>query len=157
MGMQEVVFLQYFLFSQTSSRILLKHIKSPLLLKVPLYIPDRYLFSGLYLLNVCTLYISVFFTPVIFNSTFLMRDKKRWCFEEGISANNFFKNYSLKHLEDSFTQAISLSHVSFWQVSLPAGLHVGPTSYFFALVCIYLQCKKLIHQGSSYILGKVIT
>lgn len=41
------------------------------------------------------------------------------------------------------------------KISLPAGLHVGPTSYFFALVCIYLQCKKLIHQGSSYILGFV--
>ncbi|PFX34975.1 3-hydroxy-3-methylglutaryl-coenzyme A reductase-like isoform X1 [Stylophora pistillata] len=41
------------------------------------------------------------------------------------------------------------------EISLPAGLHVGPTSYFFALVCIYLQCKKLIHQGSSYILGFV--
>lgn len=41
------------------------------------------------------------------------------------------------------------------KISLPAGLHVGPTSYFFALVCIYLQCKKLIHQGSPYILGFV--
>lgn len=41
------------------------------------------------------------------------------------------------------------------KVSLPVGLHVGPTSYFFALVCIYLQCKKLIQQGSSYVLGFV--
>lgn len=49
----------------------------------------------------------------------------------------------------------SMSHFCLCQVSLPAGLHVGPTSYFFALVCIYLQCKKLIHQGSSYVLGKM--
>lgn len=43
------------------------------------------------------------------------------------------------------------------QISFPVALHVGPTSYFFALVCIYLQCKKLIQQGSSYIFGKLKT
>ncbi|XP_068752576.1 3-hydroxy-3-methylglutaryl-coenzyme A reductase-like isoform X2 [Montipora capricornis] len=41
------------------------------------------------------------------------------------------------------------------KVSLPVSLHMGPTSYFFALVCIYLQCKKLIQQGSSYVFGFV--
>ncbi|XP_067016707.1 3-hydroxy-3-methylglutaryl-coenzyme A reductase-like [Acropora muricata] len=47
------------------------------------------------------------------------------------------------------------SEASGEKISFPVALHVGPTSYFFALVCIYLQCKKLIQQGSSYVFGFV--
>ena len=62
---------------------------------------------------------------------------------------------NLAFLGSAFLKVTFLSkYVSLFQISFPVALHVGPTSYFFALVCIYLQCKKLIQQGSSYVFGK---
>lgn len=43
----------------------------------------------------------------------------------------------------------------FFQIAMPTNIHVhvSATSYFLALLCVYLQCKKLIHGGISVLLG----
>ncbi|EDO37220.1 predicted protein [Nematostella vectensis] len=43
------------------------------------------------------------------------------------------------------------------KVPLPTGIHVhvSTTSYFLALLCVFLQCKKLLNTGSRYLVGIV--
>ena len=54
------------------------------------------------------------------------------------------------------TSSISLLWSFNPQVPLPSELHVGTTSYFLALLCIYLQCRKLFQLGSKHLSGAFI-
>lgn len=57
--------------------------------------------------------------------------------------------------DDTDGSVVMIIILSLFQITMPATMriHVSATSYFLALLCVYLQCKQLIHGGVSVLIG----
>ncbi|XP_031558121.1 3-hydroxy-3-methylglutaryl-coenzyme A reductase-like [Actinia tenebrosa] len=57
--------------------------------------------------------------------------------------------YDATHAQDSLVSAVTKQNKNHFPVSIH--VQISATSYFLALLCVYLQCKKILHTGSTYL------